>query len=272
MAFESIHVWVSFATSNRIGSVPTLKKVEVLSGTQIVVVSETGGVETVTDFDLSNTPELVGYSIQNEYSDILYGLDVGTDMNLNVKLAGGVTGTEIPPPLEGEYSAFPAYPYLAEGETATAIATEEATQPSWSPTATCAADAVKHQFKLQLRESAVQFVLANPTGNAETYGKALIGYCYREIDSCGLPGAMAEDELATLVGKIDDAIPSPAAIVDFQYKADATTWSGYFAAYEVRIAEMDSDRNIVAQELVSTETRDTWNTLIDTHYVNALEY
>lgn len=130
MAFTKLRLHINFAGSARLSGVPVLKKVEARTASRVVVTSDLDGTETVTDIDLSNTPEKVGTVLQRPYSDILYNADVGSDQQLNVFLAGQVSGV-VPDPVIQEITTFPSYPYLADGETETQDTITDT--PSWLP-------------------------------------------------------------------------------------------------------------------------------------------
>ena len=130
MAYTQLNLHIHFAGSERLSGVPVLKKVEARTASRIVVTSELDGTETVTDFDLSNTPQQIGYTLQRPYSDILYNADVGSDQQLNVFLAGQVSGS-VPDPVIQEITTFPSYPYLVTGETETQDTITDT--PSWLP-------------------------------------------------------------------------------------------------------------------------------------------
>lgn len=130
MAFTKLRLHINFAGSDRLSGVPVLKKVEARTASRVVVTSDLDGTETVRDIDLSNTPEKVGTVLQRPYSDILYNADVGSDKQLNVFLAGQVSGV-VPDPVIQEMTTFPSYPYLADGETQTQDTITDT--PSWLP-------------------------------------------------------------------------------------------------------------------------------------------
>ncbi|MEG9862142.1 MAG: hypothetical protein V6Z81_06525 [Parvularculales bacterium] len=131
MAFTKLHLHINFAGSARLSGVPILKKVEVRTASRVVIKSDLDGTEAVADFDLSNTPSKIGYALARAYTDILYNINVGSDQQLNIFLAGQVAGTP-PSPILQEITTFPAYPYLGDGETATPETTT--VTPSWLPT------------------------------------------------------------------------------------------------------------------------------------------
>ena len=147
MAYTQLNLHINFAGSARLSGVPVIKKVETRTASRVVVKSELDGTETITDFDLSNTPQQVGYALQRAYTDILYNVDVGSDKQLNVFLAGQVSGA-VPDPVIQEITTFPSYPYLAAGETETQETPD--TTPTWLPTAETTSEA-----KSRIRSAAV---------------------------------------------------------------------------------------------------------------------